>query len=299
MDIETFRIIANIIGIDRDCTVFWDDQAITARLQYENGTWFICQNDHSGSSPDDRLGFSYGWQVTSSDDLSAITELIAHQDKKVSPRSLQKEVNNKFLASLGKYQNRELENIDNMILEYKQSIDNHKKEITLKLNYIKDYQLKKATYKMVKPDLNLLLKQLNNHTMVNEAYISEYGNLIVLTDNLISIDPTYNKVTHHELGRFTIRLQLSDSLRINVMNRDYEANGYAHPNIDNSSICWGNNKKDIADLTSQGDLYLLVDFIIRFFSTFPHQSDNPYINYEDWMDERNSTSNSSYMEPKI
>src|SRR3990167_5721583 len=120
MDIETFRIIANIIGIDRDCTVFWDDQAITARLQYENGTWFICQNDHSGSSPDDRLGFSYGWQVTSSDDLSAITELIAHQDKKVSPRSLQKKVNNKFLASLGKYQNRELENIDNMILEYKQ-----------------------------------------------------------------------------------------------------------------------------------------------------------------------------------
>ena len=76
MTLYEFSKIASRIGVNRRILVALADGArYEAKLQNEEGVWYICQNFTSGSSCKNKLGFAYSWKVLSSNDLTGAMDI--------------------------------------------------------------------------------------------------------------------------------------------------------------------------------------------------------------------------------
>mgnify|MGYP003532267889 FL=1 len=70
MNYKDFEKQAEEIGVGNRCIVSIEGTVITdAKLQKENGNWFICQNVRKGVDCADKLGYKYSWAVYN--DISA------------------------------------------------------------------------------------------------------------------------------------------------------------------------------------------------------------------------------------
>ena len=141
------------------------------------------------------------------------------------------------------------------------------------------------------------LKEIKGHSKVQDAYFSVKGSLIVITKMLVGVDPkTDREDPTKEIGRLAFSISTPITEHIGVINLDFAAfrhighesrqweYPYCHPNIDAGlNICWGENRPDVRKFHRAAQYYQLVDFMITFFSLFPHDSGSPYFDHDEWM----------------
>lgn len=203
-----------------------------------------------------------------------------------------------------------IENLVNAdIIKAKEKIGALAREIESYEKKIKADEEKKKEYEQIaskKPesvgikDIEKMLAEIKAHSMVEDAYISDEENIIVLTKNLKPLDFKTDKVLPGDLGRYTFRYGLKENT-VRIANRDFEYEGHDHPHIqrDKQRVCWGDNSDEIEDMKSRGDYFMLTDFIITFLSIFPQEHGEPYCDYEDWMECKTKRKSNLYMEGKL
>ena len=146
---------------------------------------------------------------------------------------------------------------------------------------------------------------IKKHAHIEKAYISVDGNIIVITKMLEALDGNTLKPLDRRFGRMIIRLHYDKnggSYSIKASNMDFaSASGREHPNIstDDNTICWGNNGTEVLSMLQTGSIYLLVDFMITFFSLFPHPSGSPYTNPIEWLNNLQPNTNIKFLEEEI
>lgn len=148
-------------------------------------------------------------------------------------------------------------------------------------------------------ELLKMVNELKKHDKVKSAFITTKGNIIVITHLLNAIDrDTDTEIKDKPMGQFLFKFfTAADMISIEATNltywmyrnRDgsYLGQGYPHPNISGTSICWGNNDIEVHSMKKLGQYYALLDFAITFFSLFPHADrSNPYIDFEEWYERK-------------
>lgn len=137
--------------------------------------------------------------------------------------------------------------------------------------------------------LDKLVSQIKKHAGVEDAYITPKGRLFVITKTLYAHDEEDKENKNFPIGRFVLKMSLTAS-EIWGINLDYALVNHPghettlfHPNISGSQLCWGDNAKEVRSCAQAGQLYELVDFLIIFFSTYPHDpNSNPFIGFDAW-----------------
>lgn len=81
MTLDEFFKVASRIGVNRRILVTLSNgRKHEAKLQKEEGDWYICQNFASGTLCKDTLGFTYSWRVLSNGDLTGDVVNIAKME---------------------------------------------------------------------------------------------------------------------------------------------------------------------------------------------------------------------------
>lgn len=158
------------------------------------------------------------------------------------------------------------------------------KRLELDLAKLKDDSLDMA-------DLELLFKRLNKHAKIEGFYLASSSKIVVLTKPLYGVGKNDKEDKANLIGRFLFLLEINSPV-LYAINLDYAAlrnsrgedfGVYFHPNISSTRICWGNNQTEINNMLSKMELYEVFDFMITFFSTWPHEEDsNPFIDFDRW-----------------
>lgn len=169
------------------------------------------------------------------------------------------------------------------------------KELTGK---IKRYKKKNFKEEQLKEELKLI-KKLET---VEDVYISEKGNIIVLTEDLCAVaDGKIRK--RIKLGRYVICIDyLSGEARIKIKNRDWIfGDTHGHPHLSGTGTCWGGSATStLSSALNEGRLFQLVDFIITFYSLFPQdEGASPNVDYNEWLEGREKTEDNSLIERRI
>lgn len=144
-------------------------------------------------------------------------------------------------------------------------------------------------------DVKENLAQLSKHKYVDWAALTRNGELVVQTKMLYHTAKSSGKVDLSKpIGRFALWISPMTT-GIMAHNMDYSRGGYGHMNLSNDSICLGGNSGEVHTMIQTGRFYDLVDFMVLFFSLFPHDAgDGGYAGgHTAWMAERqnNVTSN--------
>lgn len=177
----------------------------------------------------------------------------------------------------------------NAIASKEKDIASYKKTVALYDAQIKASQIPDLSKEEVLKFFRFLAK---NKKVVN-AYVNMAGEMIVETAMLYATTPV--KLLENKkkpVGRMIFLLNTQGISYCRFANLDYcyhsPGSGsypthYPHPNISSTGICSGNNQKEMDDMCKNGQFYELVDFLLLFFSMFPHDSGGPHIQHETWM----------------
>lgn len=136
-------------------------------------------------------------------------------------------------------------------------------------------------------DLLNELEQIQKHSLVEEVYLSNYGNIFIKTKmlNLISRDTMED--TGIQLGQMLFRYSYSSRPEVMAHNLSYDdSNHHGHPNLKHGKICRGENEIEINNMFKAQQLYVLTDFLITFFTLYPQDGGDPFIGFESWLEER-------------
>lgn len=128
------------------------------------------------------------------------------------------------------------------------------------------------------------LDLINKNKLVRDAYISDKGNLIVLTRSLIAFDWDGSK-TSTRVGRFLITFRFDYGQPIMIRNLDWIRDSYEHPHVDGfSGLCEGDAETPIYDSWQRGDIHSIIEIIIALLGQF----DMTDSEYTDWLGYRNA-----------
>lgn len=75
MTLKRFTQLAEKIGTDRLCYVSINGEIAQAKLQFQNGYFYICQNIQEGMSCSNRLGYRFSYIVSCEDDAKHVESL--------------------------------------------------------------------------------------------------------------------------------------------------------------------------------------------------------------------------------
>jgi hypothetical protein len=142
---------------------------------------------------------------------------------------------------------------------------------------------------ITRDSLKDLLTELTHHRKVDWVMMANNGDLIVQTQMLYKIDrKTGEEHKRIPVGRFAMYIN-SVNGSIAAENLDYNVAGHGHMCLDGSHICLGDNATEVAKMITSGRFYDVIDFMIGFFSIFPHDNGSPYISSEEWLENRGSS----------
>ena len=177
----------------------------------------------------------------------------------------------------------------NGIISKERDLVNYKKNVADLEAQIKTNQIKDLT----KEEVVKLFDLLSKNKKVENAFINMAGEMVVETKMLYATTPVElieNK--KKPIGRMVFRLSTSGIAYCSFANLDYcyhsggiTTNGghYPHPNVSGGRICSGSNGTLLSNMCQGGQFYELVDFLLVFFSLFPHDSGGPHVQHEVWM----------------
>lgn len=186
----------------------------------------------------------------------------------------------------------ELEDLKRRIIQGDEDLKNAEKSLK---------EIEKSHRSYSASDFTKEVALIKKHTMVEDVYISDQNNLIVLTKDLVAVNSETGKPRPEHIGRFIMRFTLGSNSVIQISNRDWLCdNNYWHPNIPtDGQVCWGNGQTVVRTMLKKGEFYMLVDFIITFLSLFPHDGGRPHKSHMDWLNQKVHHESSDFLEAKL
>lgn len=158
---------------------------------------------------------------------------------------------------------------------------------------------------LTKEDILAKLEEVKKIKAIKQAFITTGGMLVFETKMLTARieKDSLNEFKDKEIGSFIIALPLQGTTGERVQNQTHtfiscsDCNGddehnfedhiydlYDHPNISDGAVCMGENNTAIFSMKNAGNYYQLVNFILIFLTTFPHDLNEPHIDYERWLE---------------
>lgn len=205
---------------------------------------------------------------------------------------------NPLLEKINQGRNEEITNLTRnktdlkrYIADYKRSIENYEKQLKTveeKLSKVKDNSW----------DIKQLIKSINQikkHKDVDWAFLTKDLELVIQTKMLHQFNPFEEKVTEEKVGRYAFKIKFDayESINIQVFALDFTAQEHRHPNIMANfnrtaalTTCWGGYDAQLKVAARQGEFYNLVDGLIVFFSSFPHEGGHKPLYWLVWLNER-------------
>ena len=180
--------------------------------------------------------------------------------------------------------------------DYLRAIDSKEKDI---LNYKNNVAFLETQIKinqipdLSKEEITKFFRYLGKNKKINNAYINMAGEMVIETKMLYATTPV--KMIENKkkpVGRFIFKLSTNGMSACSFANLDYcyhnpgSPSHYPHPNISSQAICTGNNSGMLNGLVQAGQFYELTDFLLIFFSLFPHDSGGPHVRHETWIASR-------------
>lgn len=211
----------------------------------------------------------------------------------------------KFAATIEEATELNLKKNEEKILAAKRQVLLLKREIVHKQEYAKQQeqaleQLKKNPHSLSRflTDLG----EIKTHPLVEDAYISTGGRVIVLTKMLHKQARTSGKVTKEEMGKFKLIYDYRklDCPAFKAFNLTYEWDSYDHPNISAGTICTGGNSEEMQQMLRNFQIVELTDFLIVFCSTLHHRGggNDPYTDPYEWMDGKHKRQEEVFIDKK-
>lgn len=173
-------------------------------------------------------------------------------------------------------------------------IEAYKKEIVRLDAHIKDARVTDLT----KEEITKFFRYFDKNKRIENAYFTTAGEMIVETKMLYAMHP--EKMIEDKdkpVGRLVFRLSPNGIENSRFANLDYcyhKSGGgcYPLPNVSGSNICYGDNGTMLNNFLKNGEFYETTDFLLVFFSLFPHDKGTPHVRHEVWMEGRE-------IEPKV
>lgn len=197
-----------------------------------------------------------------------------------------------LLKKVNQERNRELIELKNKrdsynryILDYTRSTKTYKKSLKEVENQIE--KTKSNTWEL--KDLIKSINQIRKNKSVDWAILTKDLELIVQTKMLYQYEPFEGITTKEPVGRYAFYIQFGsyNSLYFYVSPLDFSAQGYRHPNVmGGNSPCWGAISIDLQRMARSGEFYNLIDTLVVFFSTFPHEGGHKPEYWLIWLNER-------------
>lgn len=134
-------------------------------------------------------------------------------------------------------------------------------------------------------------RELGKNKKVFNAFLKEDGKMIIETEMIYATSPKTQKADKRKkVGRLAFELTTNGIGNCKFVNLDYcyhspeyPGSHYYLPNVKNMNVCYGDNGVLMDNLAREGSFYELVDFLILFFSLFPHDTGAPYIGHIKWL----------------
>jgi hypothetical protein len=197
---------------------------------------------------------------------------------KIRAKMVIKEANKELLKRFEIYKS----GLNDRIESYKREVRNYQDNIKKNKKEIKEKELLLSG--IIKPDVEKDLALIKELKPIEKAYIADSGNIIILTKEIKTSPQKYS------IGKFLIKIYKGGS-GIEIENRtksfrsdeDESTNIYSHPNIENGNVCWGSHGGWVTDVLRSGRYLQLIDFVLTFLSTYPHDGGNPYIDFNRWI----------------
>lgn len=201
-----------------------------------------------------------------------------------------------IVRGMNKQRNTQLINLERIHKDYKVGIEQKEKDIALFKRKINELEMKMKSVKvpnLEKDDVLKLFNQLAKNKKVANAYLTEAGRMVVETRMLYATSPVKNNENKRKpIGRMAMELDLGGIDKCKFTNLDfcYHPRGseshYPHPNVSGQRICSGSNTGQMDNMLKGGNYYELVDFLIVFFSLFPHDTGAPHVDHMTWLASR-------------
>lgn len=164
-----------------------------------------------------------------------------------------------------------------------------------KLKYTQTLIEKNRVADLTKEEMLGFFRQIGKNKKVDNAYVTLGGEMIVETKMLYATTPVQLKVNKDKpIGRMVFKLSSQGISYCSFANLDYcyhpdgnTRNGhYPHPNVSGNAVCYGDNGTLLEGMARNAQWYELIDFLILFFSLFPHDTGTPHIPHDRWMDHK-------------
>lgn len=199
-----------------------------------------------------------------------------------------------LLNTLNLKRNENVIKIERDIRTYKESMMSMQRDIERyekKLTELEDILKKTKVDNVTLEGMLDSFRQLGKNKKVFNAYVRDDSKMVVETEMLYAISKKTNKEDRRKkVGRLAFELSTQGIDYCKFTNLDYcyhsveyRGSHYYLPNVKDQGICYGDNGTLMSDLVKSGNFYELVDFLILFFSLFPHDSGAPFINHGQWM----------------
>lgn len=138
-------------------------------------------------------------------------------------------------------------------------------------------------------------RELGKNKKIFNAFVTDAGKMVVETE-MIYVISSKAKIQKEDkrkkVGRLVFELTTKGISTCRITNLDYcfhEAGNPTHyslPHVADYVICRGSNEALLDNLAKAGSFYELADFLILFFSLFPHDSGIPRVNHGTWYKNR-------------
>lgn len=199
----------------------------------------------------------------------------------------------------------EKKNTEYAIADRKKNIEYHAENLKREKDLLTPLEEKLKNLVVIDYTTKSLKKEIakiQKLSLITTAYLSKDLTLTILTKPLYGTDPITHTISKFNIGRLYINIQLGNRFRVRVYNLDYVSFGkrrvlaptvstriadknsdrYYHPNIHVGEVCWGDHGNYVNGLLRNANFYVFTDFLLTFFSTYPHDGGNPYINFTTW-----------------
>lgn len=197
-----------------------------------------------------------------------------------------------ILDLLNRNTNTEYSNLKNNRDRLKRDLETYVKTVedyTRKLTDIEKIISGKKIKTLSLKDLNEIIATIKKHALVEDVYISKQASLIVLTKELVGVDPETGKVLKTPvIGRMILKTEILSGISF-AYNLDWTDGQHGHPNLTGHSICKGSTEADLMRFAKAGDYYAVIDLLILFFSLYPQDGGSPYIDFDTWLKIRRRT----------
>lgn len=180
-------------------------------------------------------------------------------------------------SGTGSYLDPELRRLEQIMKEKMSNVESYQASIN---SCYRDYFSAKAKFENMKKDESTTVSGVINDVLTEGYYLLKYvcqTYIEFFTPNVICnyIDIEKNINMSVNLGVFAVRIHFNNlDVEVMAFQHNIKSNGYYHPHISNSRLCWGNVANAYALARKNYDIKTILDCVKNLLSNY--NPDSPY-----------------------